>query len=165
MGCRARRTQWYAALALASYAAFSTATSFALHGPSTHPSREFYPFFTWSLYSNSSDRRVQYNAYVTYVNGEELPGRVHWQKIDQFAGFGDSVSLGLKALQNLGRQLRADEPGVEAIRAVFEQRYFGPNDVNYVIVRQVYDPIALWRQERGPDQEDLIGAFVYRGRS
>ena len=51
------------------------------------------------------------------------------------------------------------------MRRVFEARYFGENDVDYMIVRSVYDPMLLWRDNAPPDDEQIVGTFSYRGRS
>jgi hypothetical protein len=160
-----RRLQGAAALALVAYALFSTATSFALFGPSTNPNRELFPFFTWSLFSDADDRKIEHGVLIEAVDGRVFNPPRDWREVKSLPLFGDSPSLGLKAVRHLGGRLRARDPAAERLRSVFESRYFGQLDVDYRIVRAVYDPMALWRDGAPPEATETVGRFSHRDGS
>lgn len=161
----ARFGQGVVAVSLIAYALFSTGTSFALHGITTSPNRELYPFFTWSLFSKADNQKIDYSVFVTSINDEQFEAPIDWRKVEELPSFHDSRSLGLKAARAVGSKTRAGAPNADALRRTFENRYFGNHDVDYIIIRSVYNPMLLWRDGAKPDEEQVIGSFSYRGRS
>ena len=159
----ARQQQFYGAAGLIFYAVLSTSAAFVITGPSTHPSRELFPFFTWSLFSKVSDSRREYHIAITALDGRIFDPPVDMRSIDVFPNYSDSRSLGYKALQNLGRSLSRDAKGSDLDRERFSARFFGDHDVDYQINRHGYNPLKRWREGPSSDEVELIGSFSYKG--
>ena len=161
----ARQLQLLGAAGLIAYIILSTGASFVIYGPSTHPSKELFPFFTWSLFSRVSDARKEYHIAVLTLDGETFDPPVDMRNIDVFPSFGDSRSLGYKALQNLGDAIRKGTENSDIERERFGARFFGRHDVDYQINRHSYKPLQRWRE--GPESDDVstIGRFSYWGGS
>lgn len=159
-------TRWLQCLGgvgLIAYAILSTSAAFVISGPSTHPSRELFPFFTWSLFSKVSDARNEYHIAVLKLDGQALDPPVDMRSIDVFPRFSDSRSLGYKALQNLGGALSKGAEDSEVKRERFAARFFGRHDVDYQINRHSYNPLRRWREGPSSDDVRLIGNFSYEG--
>lgn len=147
---------------LIAYALMSTFTAFAITGPSTHPSRELFPFFTWSLFSRVSDVRTEYSILVLALDGQIYDEPTDMRLIDALPSFSDSRALGYKALQNLGHALRLDHEGVEEKRHQFESRFFGRRDVDYLVMLHVYNPLRRWHQGEASDDVRVIGRYHHK---
>ncbi|MEM8947829.1 MAG: hypothetical protein AAGA21_03320 [Pseudomonadota bacterium] len=160
-----RQLQLFGAAGLVFYAILSTSAAFVIAGPSTHPSRELFPFFTWSLFSKVSDARREYHIAILALNGTTFDPPVDMRSIDVFPSYSDSKSLGYKALQNLGRSLSKDAEGSDLDRERFAARFFGAHDVDYQINRHSYNPLRRWREGPSSDEIKLIGDFSYEGGS
>jgi len=124
-------------LVLVGYAVISTGASFAIGGAKTHPSKELFPFFTWSLFSWVPDVRHLYVVEITRLNGETFDPPLEMQEIPQFA---DRTTLAYKAIQELGRSGGSDPDK----RATFEARYLKGQAVDYRIVRNSFEPLERW---------------------
>lgn len=144
------------------YVILSTSAAFVIAGPSTHPSKELYPFFTWSLFSKVSDRRNEYHVAVSALDGEVFDPPVDMRNIDVFPSFADSKSLGYKALQNLGDAIRNGDDDASTSREHFAGRFFGDHDVDYRISRHRYNPLKRWREGPSSDEIEVIGDFLHR---
>lgn len=160
-----RRLQVFGIMALVIYVVISTATAFKISGPSTHPSRELFPFFTWSLFSRISDVRTEYRILVLSIDDQIFDEPVDMRAIDAMPSFSDSRALGYKALQNLGRGLRLAQEGVDSQRRQFEDRYFGKHDMDYIVMHHVYNPLHRWHEGRETDRVRVIGRYHYVSQS
>ena len=160
-----RRLQIFGMLALAAYVLISTLTAFVITGPSTHPSRELFPFFTWSLFSRVSDARTEYRILVLSIDDQIFDEPVDMRAIDAMPSFSDSRALGYKALQNLGRALRLKQAGVDNQRRRFEDRYFGRHDVDYIVMHHLYNPLRRWHEGSDTDEVRVIGRYNYMSQS
>jgi len=161
----ARKMQIVVLVALSLYFLFSTGTSFAIYGFSTNPNRELFPFFTWSLFSDADDKKIEYGILIVSLNGDVFSQAVDWRDVEELPSFNDSRSLGLKAARAVGSKTRSGAPEAESLRIAFEQRYFGNHDVEYKIIRSVYNPMLLWRDGAAPHDQSVIGTYRYSGRS
>lgn len=149
---------------MVAYVLLSTSAAFSISGPSTHPSRELFPFFTWSLFSKVSDRRTEYHIEVLALDGQRLDPPLDMRRIDAFPAFADTRSLGYKALQNLGGTLSEGAADADDKRARFAARFFGRHDVDYRINRHGYNPLERWRAGPAGDDVEEIGRFLHEGR-
>ncbi|MEM7041538.1 MAG: hypothetical protein AAF543_01880 [Pseudomonadota bacterium] len=143
------------------YVVLSTSAAFNITGPSTHPSKELFPFFTWSLFSRTTDRRTEYHLTIHAIDERSFDPPVDMRKIDVIPQFGDSRSLGYKALQNLGDALDDGHADSEVMRERFAARFFGRHDVDYQISRHRYNPLKRWREGPASDDVTAIGRFHY----
>ena len=161
----ARRLQLIGVSGLVAYALISTIAAFAITGPSTHPSRELFPFFTWSLFSRVSDVRTEYSILVLALDDRIFDEPTDMRLISAMPSFNDSRSLGYKALQNLGHALRLEHEGVDEQRRQFENRYFGRHDVDYFVMLHVYNPLRRWHEGEASDDVRVIGRYQYKTSS
>lgn len=161
---RAVRWHRYVALGLIAYPLLSTTLSFSITGPTTHPSKEVFPFFTWSLFSKVMDVRREFEIKVLAINNEATTGEQAKTLRAVMSAFGES-RLGYKALQNVGRSLRRSETGAEEKRQSFERRYFNREDIDYEIIMLIYNPLERWRDSGSYDQLETVGHYNYQGRS
>lgn len=160
-----RKLQLLGGAGLLAYATLATSAAFSITGPTTHPSRELFPFFTWSLFSQVSNARKEYHIAVIALDGQPLDPPVDMRTIDVFPSFSDSRSVGYKALQNLGKSLSKGADDSDIIRERFAARFFGRHDVDYQINRHVYNPLRRWHEGPSSDAIKLIGNFSHEGAS
>ncbi|NJO37783.1 MAG: hypothetical protein HC871_09380 [Rhizobiales bacterium] len=158
-----RRLQLIGAGALAAYAVIATAAAFGITGPTTHPSREVYPFFSWSLFSAISDARSEYHIAVHAIDGRRLDPAADLRDIQVFPSFSDSTSLRHKAVQNLGDAISDGLETGEVKLEQFGDRFFGRHDVEFAISRHDYNPLRRWREGPSSDEVTLLGRFSYEG--
>ncbi len=161
----ARQLNQFGALGLIAYVILSVSAAFSILGPTTHPSRELYPFFTWSLFSSVHEESTEYRITVLALDGQAFEPPADMRRIDAFPAFGDSRSLGFKALQNLGRAISKGAENSDRQRKLFGDRFFGRHDVDYRISRHDYNPLDRWRDGRSGDRVTTIGTFTFRGAS
>jgi len=157
-----KRLQILGLSGLAAYALISTIAAFAITGPSTHPSRELFPFFTWSLFSRVSDVRTEYSILVLALDEKTFDEPTDMRLIDQLPSFSDSRSLGYKALQNLGHALRLELEGVDQQQRQFESRYFGRHNIDYLMMLHVYNPLQRWHEGEASDDVRVIGRYHHK---
>lgn len=157
-----RRLQILGVTGLVAYFLISTMAAFAITGPSTHPSRELFPFFTWSLFSRVSDVRTEYSVLVLALDEQIFEEPADMRLIDVLPNFGDSRALGYKALQNLGHALRLEHAGVDEQRLQFERRYFGRHEVDYLVMLHIYNPLRRWHEGEALDDVRVIGRYRYK---
>lgn len=147
------------------YATLATSAAFVISGPTTHPSKELFPFFSWSLFSRVSDARKEYQIVVLALDGQRLDPPIDMRSIDAFPSFGDSKSLSFKALQNLGKALRKSADDSDIKRERFAARFFGRHDVDYQINLHGYNPLRRWHEGSSSDDVTSIGSFSHEGGS
>ena len=137
---------------LVGYAVLSTVGSFAIGGPRTHPSKELFPFFTWSLFSWVPDTRHLYVVEVMRIDGNAL---LPPKDLREIAAFDGESTLAYKATQELGRSRGRNE----SLRQTFEARYLKNRDVEYRLVRKTYNPLERWRSGEARETE-VIAEFA-----
>jgi hypothetical protein len=139
-------------LVLVGYPILSTGTSFAVGGVKTHPTKEVFPFFTWSLFSWVPEVRNLYVVEITHMNGEAIePPR----DMREFPDFAAEATLAYKTIQELGRSGLQDSGKLVA----FEGRYLKGQHVGYRVVQYSYAPLENWHRGE-PASAIVIGDFV-----
>ena len=159
---RARRWKIYVAAGLIAYPIVATGFSMAKMGPSTHPSREVFPFFTWSLFSKIMDVRHEYELTLLADDGGPVDG-AEADRFDEVTTSFAGTRLGYKALQNVGRGIRLRLPNADEERRAFEIRYFGENAVHYELRWRTYNPLERWRDENAYHRLETLGTFHFEG--
>jgi len=134
---RRRGLHFLVVVVLVGYTLVSTSASFAIGGIKSHPSRELFPFFTWSLFSWIPETRHQYVIEIQRIDGQRYDPPTHMQEFEEFA---DGTTLAYKTIQDLGRSGGADDRK----RATFETRYLKGRNVDYRIVRLSFAPLERW---------------------
>jgi len=152
-------------IGLFTYLLITISTAMPLNGWSTHPGKEIFPFFSWSLFSKVSNKKFEYSLLIHQLDGETFSEPRDMRAVDGLPTFKGSRSLSYKALQNVGADLRSKLPREETDLGVFEGQYFVGHDVDYEIVREIFDPVSRWRDGLGVLSRSTIGRFNYRGRS
>ena len=166
--CRFRRsTRWQAVglMALASYLAITIVSALYLNGWSTHPGKELFPFFSWSLFSRVKNKHVEYSILIHRLDGQRFDDPIDMRKAEDLPVFGWSRSLGYKALQRIGNAIRFEEAHSSTDLNVFEIQYFGNHVVDYEIMRETFDPAKRWRDGLGVLQKESLGRYRHEGRS
>ncbi len=161
----ARKLQAIGTAGLAAYVLIATIAAFRITGPTTHPKGELFPFFTWSLFSDVRDQRVEYRIVMLSLNGQTFDDPQDMRDIHTLPSFSDSRALGYKALQGIGRDLRLQTEDVHERRRHFEGRYFGRHAVEYQVMRHVYNPLQRWHDGKAGDDIQNLGQFHYPGHS
>jgi len=161
----AKQLNLLGASGLVAYVVLSTSAAFMILGPTTHPYRELYPFFSWSLFSRVSDERKEYRVTITALDDRTFDPPIDMRRVDVFPDFDDSKSLGYKALQNLGDAISKEADDIDRKREEFADRFFGRHDVDYRISRHDYNPLERWRDGPSSDEVAPIGDFSYGGGS
>ena len=163
---RSQRWQIYGAAGLLAYLFITLSTAAYMNGISTHPSKEFYPFFSWSLFSKVKNERPEYLIMIHKLDGEEFAEPIDMRKVSKQLNLkGGHRSLSYKALQNIGKTLWSEKKDAKASLSTFETQYFGGHDVDYEIVRETFRPLDRWRDAHAVVSREDLGRFEYRGRS
>lgn len=157
--------KFFGAAGMLIYVVLSTTAAFTITGPSTHPTRELFPFFTWSLFSRIVDVRKEYHLSVFTLDGQTFHPPVDMRRLDAFPQFSDSRSLRHKALQNLGNAVENDDGDSATQRQRFAARFFGRHSVDYTISRHEYNPLERWRAGPLRESVEIVGRFSYEGGS
>ena len=138
---RRRSLHLLVCLVLFGYTVISTTASFAIGGIKAHPSRELFPFFTWSLFSWVPETRQLYVVEITRLGDQTFDPPIAMEDVPRFA---DRATLAYKAIQALGRAGGTDP----ARRATFEGRYLRGEDVAYRLLRVRFAPLERWQTGR-----------------
>lgn len=133
-----RTIQWLTVCVLVGYTTISTVASFAIGGVKTHPTRELFPFFTWSLFSWVPHVRHLYIVEITRLGDEVFEPPIDMQSIPQFE---DQTTLAYKTIQDIGRTGGNNPDKI----ATFEARYLKNADIDYRIVRLSFEPLERWQ--------------------
>ncbi|MGH6753784.1 MAG: hypothetical protein ACREDP_16625 [Bradyrhizobium sp.] len=125
---------------------------------------EFFPFFNWSLFSESSDRKGDVVLLVTRINGKAVtPPRFFYDMKETFVVARDKDPRLMKLLDRwLYAILNKDAETAARLRAVVEKTFMAEaSDVDYDLDLAVYDPV---RRLRTGDIEELriISSFAKR---
>ena len=152
-------------LGLAGYLVISVSAAFHLNGWTTHPVKELFPFFSWSLFSDVKNERIEYSIVIHQLDDETFAEPLDLREASGLPAFGGSRSLSYKALQNVGSALRSKDEGSMADLEVFETQYFSGHDLDYEIIRKTFDPIRRWHDQNDFLKRESVGRYEYRGRS
>lgn len=106
--------------------------------------RELFPFFRWSLFSNSSNPKVDTVLIVRAVNGAPLQTpRLYYDMPETFSEAAARNAAAMKTFDLLASAVRSNNTSTEQrFRRVVEQTYLREaRSVDYDLARIVYDPI------------------------
>jgi len=109
---------------------------------------EHFPFFSWSLFSNTSDERIDPVVWVHAVNGVELETPQNLYDLPQH--FDTAARRDARLRKLVGRMANAitsgDEKTQKSARALIEEHYMrDARDVDYSIAVLRYDPVERYR--------------------
>lgn len=143
------------------------ATSYLLVAFDTHPRRnqEFFPFFTWSLFSYSSDVRTDFTLAVSSVDGVALEDpeiiismMETFPRLKRDHRFRKIVWSWVSAL-HVG-----DTEKAERLREIIEHRYFASvSAADYELVAIRYRPLERYRDREQVEIVKSLGAYSYAG--
>ncbi|QEX15947.1 hypothetical protein FRZ44_12370 [Hypericibacter terrae] len=123
---------------------------------------EFFPFFNWSLFSESSDHRGDVTLRMTEIDGAPVaPPRFFYDMKDVFTAARDKDPRLMKLLDRWFYALRQnDRETADRLRAVVEKTFMSEvSAADYELVLAVYNPV---RRLRTGDIEKIqvIGSFA-----
>lgn len=127
------------------------------------PRGEYFPFFSWSLFSEIPAKRSTFELYIIRV-GDELfdEPRNFFDLSAYFEAAKRRSSTVSKATKRLGRALVWAPETIGAVRAVFEEQLVREHEqVEYVIARVAYRPLDRWRTGAF-ERFEVVGRFVAR---
>lgn len=145
------------AAALVGYAAIAVA------GDRLAPRREFFPFFSWSLFSDVPAERSTFELYIFRVGDTTFDQPMNFFDLpDHFKASRVRSSTVSKATKSLGRALQWTRDDAEQVRAVFEGHLLREHaEVEYAIVKVVFRPLDRWHSGE-LEREKIVGRFVAR---
>jgi hypothetical protein len=115
---------------------------------------ELFPFFNWSLFSNSYSERSDAVIRLDSINGKSLPSsRLYYEMSDIFRYAKDRDSFVSKVVTRLANAIRAgDEPTISELRKLIEGRFMAEiKSAEYDVVELTYDPIERLRKGKVKD--------------
>ena len=103
------------------------------------PHHDFYPYFSWSLFSNTSDNDTSYFIRVTSYEGKKENSIIFAGNVSEYLNI-DFLPDYYWNVQDAGRSMveRGDESGILAITSKFKQK-----PVNFELIEAVYDAVEL----------------------
>lgn len=145
------------ALALAGYAVVAVA------GNLLAPRGEYFPFFSWSLFSNVPTERSTFELYILRIDDTAFDEPTNFFALpEHFEAAQRRSSTVSKATKGLGRALVWAPDDVAAKRAVFEEQLVREHaQVEYAIARVAYRPLDRWRTGAF-ERFEVVGRFVAR---
>jgi len=109
---------------------------------------EFFPFFNWSLFPQTTAQRSDWALLIYSVDGQRLdPPRLYYDLKDTFDAARSGDSTLMKLVRRLGAAVqRGDEQSVTDLRRVVEDTFMREaQTVEYELVVVRYDPIVRLR--------------------
>lgn len=139
---------------------FSAYVGVAFAGYFFSPYREYYPVFSWSLFSQVPDLRTQLEVVVHRIGDREFDPPVPYERLgDEFPAARGRDSGPAKSVGRLGRALIAMPERVDAQRRVTEAWLFdNRSDVEYELRLVAFRPLERWR-DGTTVREKTIGRF------
>lgn len=111
------------------------------------PRREYFPVFSWSLFSSVSNPWAALEIEILRVGETIFPEPVNYFELDQH--FEPARRRSTDATKSAARMLWAlkrDPSAAERAREAFEQTFLGGHDrVEYQLVGVRFDPLERWR--------------------
>lgn len=125
--------------------------------------REYFPFFSWSLFSDVPAERSTFELYIFRVGDTPFDQPVNFFDLpDHFKAARVRSSTVSKAAKSLGRALLWTSDDVDSARAVFEGHLLREHaEVDYAIVRVAFRPLDRWHTG-ALEREETVGRFVAR---
>ncbi|WP_136661330.1 hypothetical protein [Nitratireductor sp. XY-223] len=123
-------------------------TFVAMLGSGLSSRAEFFPVFSWSLFTYVSDTRVLCELDVISVDGEELPAPTQFYDLPEY--FPAALSRDIRLLKTLQRacvaRIEGNEAEFDALRRVIENSFLSARrNVRYKLLTRTYNPIDRWR--------------------
>ena len=122
---------------------------------------EIFPFFNWSLFTNStSETRHDYAIYIEKINAHPLPHpTLIYGLKPKFRGIGDGISLRKATLTLAFAILEKDAKKAQKIRTMIERTYLrGPKRFSYSVRQIKYKPLERYRNGKVTPLE-VLGHF------
>ncbi|MGF1475240.1 MAG: hypothetical protein ACFB6S_06715 [Geminicoccaceae bacterium] len=123
--------------------------------------REYFPFFSWSLFSNVPSQRSTFELYIHQTGDQRYsPPRNFFDLPNEFRAARNRSSTVSKAAKGLGRAIQRDPDNLDRARTVFEAHLLREHNlVEYEIARVRFRP--LHRLRTGElDLYRPVGRFV-----
>lgn len=127
--------------------------------------KEYFPVFSWSLFSKVPERRFTFELYIHRVGDNVFSEPVIFYELgEHFPSARRRKPEISKAMKNLGRALKDDLASLETRRAVFEGLLLKhQKSVDYEIVRVVFRPLERWHSGQ-LDSVQSFGTFTAERR-
>ncbi len=127
------------------------------------PRGEYFPFFSWSLFSDVPAERSTFELYIVRIDDTAFDEpRNFFDLPEYFEAARRRSSTVSKATKGLGRALLWAPEDVAAVRAVFEEQLVREHaQVEYAIARVAYRPLDRWRTGAF-ERYEVVGRFVAR---
>lgn len=112
-------------------------------------SLENFPFFNWTLFSQTSDEKSDVIALVHAINGEELSEPVSFYDLpEEFAAARARDALFMKLMDQFALAIdRGDEAKIRAFRGLVEEHFMrDAAHVEYEVALVRYHPFERYRQ-------------------
>ena len=109
---------------------------------------EIFPFFNWSLFSESSNERYLVALGFNKINGKALPSTRLYYELSDIFSFARTRDIAVsKTVKRLSRAIvENDEPTIAAMRELLEERYMAEvKSADYSVLEITYDPIKRLR--------------------
>jgi hypothetical protein len=118
----------------------------AVAGDRLAPRREFFPFFSWSLFSDIPNTRSTFELYIHRVNHEVYDEPKNFYELpEHFHAARRRVSTISKSVKAVGRALAFGDHAADRLRAVLEDQLLAEAlSIDYEITRVVFRPLDRW---------------------
>lgn len=110
--------------------------------------KEFFPFFSWFLFSDVPNTINQYNLIVHENNGQKLNPPLPFAQTNKFTNSDELVKT-RKLISKIGENyVKGNQEEVKKLRFELERRIFDQENVQYELVSERYNPIEKWQTGR-----------------
>jgi hypothetical protein len=119
----------------------------AVAGDRFAPRREYFPFFSWSLFSDIPEQRSTFELYIHRVNQEAYDEpRNFYELREYFRAARRRNSTIAKSVKAVGRALARGEEQADHLRSVLEDQLLAEQaSIDYEITRVVFRPLDRWQ--------------------
>jgi len=125
---------------------------------------EIFPFFNWSLFTNSTvEIRYSYAIYIEKLNGRPLPTPTLVYRLKgKFRAIGNGISLRKATGTLASATLENDAEKAQKVRTMIERTYLtGPEQFSYSVRLISYKPLERYRNGKVSPVE-ILGRFEKR---
>ncbi len=133
----------------------------ALAGNLMAPKGEYFPFFSWSLFSTVPSDKSTFELHIYRIGDMVIdPPQNFFALREYFEAAQARSSRVSKAARRFGRALRWEREDAAAFREVFEAHLLREHSaVEYAIVRVRYRPLERWRTGV-VDHQEVVARFI-----
>jgi len=122
---------------------------------------EYFPFYSWDLFSYVPNQINDYGVLINEINGESLENPIYFETATLYFSAADSITA-FNLIQQWGHAAVAqDNAKMEDIQKQFENNYLSEQaQIQYQLMKRSYNPIDLY-QSRTFISEEPIQSYVY----